>query len=90
MDEIIDMLRNKTIMVRFSRGEIRDFLERLGVEGYMISKIVDEPLPVPVADPEPPLAPSEVNEAARAYMAAQPSPMSEPVAEIVGPVLPND
>lgn len=61
MDEIIDMLRNKTVMSRFSRGEIRGFRERLGVEGFMIAKIVvgePEPQPVPVPEPiAPPVEP---------------------------------
>ena len=38
MNEMIDYLANNTGMARFSRGEIRLFLERLDTDGYLISK----------------------------------------------------
>lgn len=65
MEAIIDMLRNNTIFGRHSRGETRDFLERLEIEGYALTKVEDVPAAEPM--PEAP-SPSEVNDAARRYM----------------------
>ena len=56
MNEMIDYLANNTGMARFSRGEIRLFLERLDTDGYLISK---KPDPV-IAQVEPaPEVPAE-------------------------------
>jgi len=56
MNEMIDYLANNTGMARFSRGEIRLFLERLDTDGYLISKkpdpVIDEVEQAPEAAAE--------------------------------------
>ena len=56
MNEMIDYLANNTGMARFSRGEIRLFLERLDTDGYLINKkpdpVIDEVEPAPEAPAE--------------------------------------
>lgn len=48
--EMIHFLRNNTQLSRFSRGEVRDFIERLDVEGYEIAMKV-MPAPTPEVQP---------------------------------------
>jgi hypothetical protein len=59
MDEMIDFLRNTTQLSRFSRGEVRDFLERLAFEGYEITSIIREPKPVEIFSPIMPADPED-------------------------------
>jgi len=50
--EMIHFLRNNTQLARFSRMEVRDFIERLDAEGYVIDfkpvALIDPPTEPPV------------------------------------------
>ena len=74
MDEMIDFLRNSTQLARFSRGEVRDFLERLEIEGYSLVKmVVDAPEPVKADDPAPVVEPEPVEEHPAEPVAEEPA-----------------
>lgn len=66
MDEVITFLRDKTHLGRMSFPEIRDVIERLEEGGWEIVRKSDGV--IVEAEPEPP-APSDINDAARAFMA---------------------
>jgi hypothetical protein len=54
MDDMIDFLRSKTQLARFSRGEVRDFLDRLDIEGFEIMKKTEMPAVQPMPAIEEP------------------------------------
>lgn len=54
--EMIHFLRNNTQLSRFSRAEVRDFIERIAADGYEIAPI---PKPIEELPPMPPEEPEE-------------------------------
>jgi len=103
MDELITYLRDKTHLARFSRGEIRELIERMEQDCWQIVRKIEtavgaiepvaaEPVAVPVAEPEPDIAPGAPAEAPIEPVNDEASAVSEqPVEpEFVGPIIPHD